>query len=61
MPVVDLIDLIHKTDLSGNPKIDLPLEAIRARLGYLRDVGLSYLSLDRPSRSLSGEKLKELI
>jgi excinuclease ABC subunit A len=30
------------------------LKEIRNRLGFLLDVGLNYLSLDRPSRSLSG-------
>ncbi len=31
-----------------------PLQEIQSRLGFLHDVGLSYLTLDRPSRSLSG-------
>ena len=30
------------------------LKEIRSRLGFLLDVGLNYLALDRPSRSLSG-------
>ena len=30
------------------------LKEIRARVGFLVDVGLDYLSLDRPSASLSG-------
>jgi len=33
---------------------DLLLTEIRARLGYLCEVGLSYLTLDRQSRTLSG-------
>jgi len=32
----------------------LVLAEIRSRLGYLNDVGLGYLTLDRPTRSLSG-------
>jgi excinuclease ABC subunit A len=35
----------------------LPLEQITARLGYLETVGLDYLTLDRPLRSLSGGEL----
>ena len=33
---------------------ELLLTEIRARLGYLADVGLAYLTLDRQSRTLSG-------
>jgi excinuclease ABC subunit A len=35
----------------------MPLEQITARLGYLETVGLNYLTLDRPLRSLSGGEL----
>ncbi|HIB76691.1 MAG TPA: excinuclease ABC subunit UvrA [Flavobacteriales bacterium] len=31
-----------------------PLKEIRARIGFMLDVGLGYLSLDRPAKSLSG-------
>src|ERR1043166_986503 len=37
----------------GDP-VTLALEEVRSRLGYLVEVGLGYLTLDRPSRSLSG-------
>ena len=33
---------------------DIALQEVRARLRYLVDVGLGYLTLDRPTRSLSG-------
>lgn len=54
LPIDDLIHEISRFRLSGNQKIDLPVENIKSRLGYLQDVGLGYLSLDRSARSLSG-------
>ncbi len=50
----ELFKLVSKHPLSGNPRIDLPLMGIRTRLNYLKEVGLGYLSLDRPSKTLSG-------
>lgn len=40
----------------GNPPsaIQIVLEEVRARLRYLVEVGLGYLTLDRPTRTLSG-------
>jgi excinuclease ABC subunit A len=37
-----------------------PLRLFCKRLGYLRDVGLDYLSLDRTSRSLSGGETQRI-
>jgi excinuclease ABC subunit A len=39
---------------------DLLLGEIRARLGYLCDVGLGYLTLDRQSRTLSGGEVQRI-
>ena len=50
----ELFDLISSQPPSGNPRSDLPLMGIRTRLNYLKEVGLGYLSLDRPSKTLSG-------
>ena len=38
----------------------LVLSEIRARLGYLGEVGLSYLTLDRQSRTLSGGEVQRI-
>ncbi len=40
---------------SGDYGVALILDEIRSRLRYLHDVGLDYLTLDRQSRTLSGE------
>jgi excinuclease ABC subunit A len=39
---------------------DLLLGEIRTRLNYLREVGLSYLTLDRQSRTLSGGEVQRI-
>ena len=40
--------------VSRNDPVTLVLSEIRARLTFLNEVGLGYLTLDRPTRSLSG-------
>ena len=40
--------------LKTNDPIGLVFSEVRSRLGFLNEVGLSYLTLDRPTRSLSG-------
>jgi excinuclease ABC subunit A len=36
------------------------LNEVRSRLGYLEEVGLGYLTLDRPTRSLSGGEIERV-
>jgi excinuclease ABC subunit A len=58
LPVRDALRLIEKISAKRKPKpsdpLGLVLNEVRSRLGYLNDVGLGYLTLDRPTRSLSG-------
>jgi len=57
-PVRDAFNFVnHFTDakkFKPNDPIGLVFNEVRSRLGFLNDVGLSYLTLDRATRSLSG-------
>jgi excinuclease ABC subunit A len=58
LPVRDALRLIDECaavrTLSATDPVNLVFKEIRARLAYLDGVGLGYLTLDRPTRSLSG-------
>jgi excinuclease ABC subunit A len=57
MSVRDALAFISELPRPGKKKTDpfnIALEEVQNRLGYLDEVGLSYLTLDRPTRSLSG-------
>ena len=45
---------------AGDEATDRVLREIRARLGYLDDVGVGYLSLERASRTLSGGEVQRV-
>jgi len=47
-------EIAQKYKANANDPLRMVLNEVRARLGYLNDVGLGYLTLDRPTRSLSG-------
>lgn len=48
-------------DKSGEAEaLDMLLTELRARLAYLHEVGLSYLTLDRQSRTLSGGEVQRI-
>ncbi len=58
LPIRDALALIEgfaaSRKVAVNDPIQVVLNEVRARLGYLHEVGLGYLTLDRPTRSLSG-------
>jgi excinuclease ABC subunit A len=58
LPIRDALKFIDtlapsKKQKAGDP-ISLALDEVASRLRYLEEVGLGYLTLDRPTRSLSG-------
>ena len=58
LPIRDALQLIDGIAAKHQPKpsdpLGLVLSEVRSRLGYLVEVGLGYLTLDRPTRTLSG-------
>jgi excinuclease ABC subunit A len=55
LPVERAYEIALKFALPGKADhADIALQEVRSRLQYLVDVGLGYLTLDRPTRSLSG-------
>ncbi|MCX6927904.1 MAG: excinuclease ABC subunit A, partial [Verrucomicrobia bacterium] len=58
LPVRDALPFIEalaeRHGLRKSDPIKLVLDEVRSRLGYLDEVGLGYLTLDRPTRTLSG-------
>ncbi len=58
LPIRDALPLISGIcagfGTRNNDPVRLAAEEVRCRLGYLDEVGLGYLTLDRPTRSLSG-------
>ncbi|MEW6302507.1 MAG: excinuclease ABC subunit UvrA [Verrucomicrobiota bacterium] len=58
LPVRDAVEVVAKLSARFRPKASEPLglvlREVQSRLNYLAEVGLGYLTLDRPTRSLSG-------
>jgi excinuclease ABC subunit A len=58
LPIRDALRLVEEfvatQQLRPSDPIGLVFQEVRSRLNYLNEVGLGYLTLDRPTRSLSG-------
>ena len=62
MPINESADFLRNLDLSARERQigERVLKEIQERLNFLLDVGLDYLSLDRPSGSLSGGEAQRI-
>lgn len=62
MPICDLADFMKQMNLTSRQLAigDLVLKEINARIGFLMDVGLGYLSLARNAGSLSGGEAQRI-
>ncbi len=62
MPLGELHDFVNNLELDGNMALigNQILKEIRARVGFLKDVGLSYLALSRPTATLSGGEAQRI-
>ncbi len=62
MPINETADFLRTIELSDREKqiAERVLKEIQERLNFLLDVGLDYLSLDRPSGSLSGGEAQRI-
>ena len=59
LSLAELSDLLQKVK-TKDASVQAPLANIRHRLRYLISVGLGYLTLDRPTRTLSGGELQRV-
>jgi len=61
MPINHLLSWVKKLKISKKDKTTLHAhEEVTSRLSYMVDVGLSYLTLDRPARTLSGGEIERV-
>jgi len=64
LPVSTLLELVttsHLEDLKPDARsASLAFDSLRSRLRYLQQVGLGYLTLDRPSKTLSGGEVERV-
>ncbi len=62
LPITSCLEFFRRVEFSTDvdEAADMLLDEIRARLQYLNDVGLGYLSLNRQSRTLSGGEVQRI-
>ena len=62
LPISRAVSFFENLDLPRplDEAVELLLQEIATRLGYLLDVGLGYLTLDRQSRTLSGGEVQRI-
>ena len=62
MPIVDLNVFLENMELTASQQMigEQILKEIRARVGFLKDVGLEYLSLSRATATLSGGETQRI-
>ncbi|MFP5347359.1 MAG: excinuclease ABC subunit UvrA, partial [Actinomycetes bacterium] len=62
LPIRDCADFLAELELTARERqiAEAVLKEINARLGFLLDVGLDYLSLDRPAGTLSGGEAQRI-
>jgi excinuclease ABC subunit A len=61
LPVSELLAALREAPLkTGDRPSELSFESILTRLRYLEQVGLGYLTLDRPSKTLSGGEVERV-
>lgn len=60
MPVASLREELRFPNSAKESTTEMLLGEVTSRLGYLVEVGLGYLSLDRPTRTLSGGEVERV-
>ncbi len=60
LPIREAIQVLDELGLENDPVGRLPSQQISSRLGFLERIGLGYLTLDRPARTLSSGEARRV-